>query len=127
MILERKTVMHVDDDAMVSRVVASLLTKAGYYVVTVDSAMEGLRKLSSVQPHVIVLDLNMAGMSGLTFLRQIATPEGKTKVPTIVFTAFSEMTDETATQLAAAVLRKPIDLEKLPETIARLIGPPKKA
>lgn len=122
MIVQRRTVLHIDDDAMVSRVVSKILTKAGYYVVSVHSALDGLRKIPSIRPDIIVLDLNMAGMSGLVFLRQISTPEGKTSVPTIVFTAFSDMADETATQLAAAVLRKPNDLEILPAEIERVLS-----
>ena len=113
----------IDDDLAVRSSLQLLFKQVGYSVVTAHSAIEGLRKIPSAMPDVIVLDLNMAGMNGLTFLRQIATPDGKTKVPTIVFTAYSDMSDDpTATQLAAAVLRKPIDLERLPAEIARILG-----
>jgi len=120
--LQKYVILHVDDDAHVSGIVNRYLTKTGYRVLTVHSAEEGIRKLPVYRPDLIILDLNMPGMNGLTFLRQIVTPEGVTKVPVIVFTAFSEMQDETATQLAACVLMKPNDLDKIPETIERVLA-----
>lgn len=120
--LQKRVIMHIDDDARVAGIVSKFLTRAGYRVMTVHSADDGLRKISVYRPDLIVLDLNMPGMNGLSFLRRIATPEGKTRVPVVVFTAFSDMQDETATQLAAGVLTKPNDLDKLPEMIEKVLS-----
>jgi len=122
MVVQRKTILHVEDDARVAGIVAKILTKAGFHVVTVHSAEEGLRKIPQVRPDLIITDLRMPGMGGLTLLRQLATPEGKTRVPVLVFTAFEDMVDDTISRLAKGVLLKPNDLEKLPAAAAKILA-----
>jgi len=122
MVVQRKTVLHVEDDARVSGIVAKVLAKAGFHVVTVHSAEEGLRRISQTRPDLIITDLRMPGMGGLTLLRQLATPQGTTRVPVIVFTAFEDMVDDTISRLAKGVFVKPNDLEKLPAAVAKILA-----
>jgi two-component system, OmpR family, KDP operon response regulator KdpE len=65
------TVMIVDDEPQIRRVVRTTLSSQGYAVVEAKSGEEALEKLRSDHPSLILLDVNMPGMSGLDVCREI--------------------------------------------------------
>jgi len=89
------------------------------------SGEEGLRRVVELGPELIVIlsDINMPGMDGLTLLREIK--QRRPELPVLMVTAFGD--DERmrkAEQLgAAAFLPKPIDFERLKDRLAELVPP----
>ena len=65
------TIMLVDDDAAFRHVMGEELRRLGFEVVAVESGEEALRRLHDVAPDVILLDLQLPGMSGLDVLRGV--------------------------------------------------------
>lgn len=65
------SVMLVDDDAAFRLVMASELGRAGYEVATAETGEEAVRKVTTMEPEVVLLDLRLPGMSGLETLRGI--------------------------------------------------------
>lgn len=63
-----KTVLVVDDSALMRRLISSVLQDAGYKVETARNGVEGVQRLLELQPDVVTLDLNMPEMDGLTAL-----------------------------------------------------------
>jgi two-component system, chemotaxis family, protein-glutamate methylesterase/glutaminase len=63
-----KTVLVVDDSALMRRLISSVLQDAGYKVETARNGVEGVQRLMEIQPDVVTLDLNMPEMDGLTAL-----------------------------------------------------------
>ncbi len=122
MLIQRKTVLHVEDDAGVARAVEQLLRNSGYSVTTAYNAREGLRRMKMRRPDIVVVDMKMPGMSGGSFVRQIANPDGTTKVPVIIFTAFDNLVEDDVRSLASAVLTKPADINLLPDAIEAVLG-----
>lgn len=122
MVTQKKNILHVEDDAQVATTVANLLRMEGYKVVTTYSALEGLRAVKNVKPDLIILDIGMPGMSGLTFLRQISSPEGKTKIPVLIFTAYPGMVDDITRNRVDGFLEKPTDLDTLKNEVARILS-----
>jgi len=59
-----KTIMVVDDEPHLVELVSAILEQEGYNVVTAENGQEALKKLETVTPDLILLDMMMPGMSG---------------------------------------------------------------
>ena len=109
----------VDDDAGSLAALADILSMEGYLVETVANGQEALDHLraADVLPAVIILDLFMPVMDGWQFLAEMKTDPklSNFRIPVIVVTALSAKVD------ADAVIRKPIDLVRLIQTVAALL------
>ena len=99
-------VLIVDDDVDAADVLAEMLGKLGYSVRTASNGREALTALESIEPCLMLLDLQMPVMDGMEFREaQRRNPE-LLAIPTVVVTA-SEM--ETMLDPAvAATLQKPL-------------------
>lgn len=73
-----KTVLVVDDSAAIRQVVSITLKGAGYEVIEACDGKDALEKLNGQRVHLIISDVNMPVMDGLTFLKEVkARPEYK--------------------------------------------------
>jgi DNA-binding NtrC family response regulator len=79
-------VLLIEDDQSLRRVTEFTLEEAGYRVYTADDGEEGLRLFSSLNPDLVITDLQMPGMSGLEVLKRIKAENPRTLI--IVITAF---------------------------------------
>lgn len=86
---ERRTILMIDDDARLLRTVGDRLQFEGFHVQASLSVESGLRSLRKQPPDLIILDLGLPGMNGVTFLNQIST-NGKPSLPVLVFSARAE-------------------------------------
>lgn len=68
-------VLVVDDSAVVRQALAGILGKAGFQVTTAADPILARDKMKKARPHVLVLDVEMPRMDGLTFLRQLVREE----------------------------------------------------
>jgi len=108
-------VLVVDDDEGVRAVMASVLEDDGWEVATATNGRSALETLQRTRPGVIILDLRMPVMDGLTFADHYrAFPEPR--APLILISA---TVTEAAIRATGAVtgLRKPIDLNVLLDTV----------
>jgi DNA-binding NtrC family response regulator len=69
----KHTVLVIDDDDALRRVITRALERSGYAVLTAANGEEGLRIALAARPMVILVDLRMPRMDGLTFLRHAAS------------------------------------------------------
>jgi CheY-like chemotaxis protein len=114
-----KLIMVVEDDLDLRDTLADLLSLEGYAVVTaVDgrTALDWLRN-GGPEPHVIILDLMMPGMSGWEFRRQQLADPALAHIPVIVTTASSNI--HTHPIDVPIVLAKPVAVEILVASIER--------
>jgi len=81
----RARVLIVDDDPNLRLIAAAALKREGYETAEACDGQEGLEKLDSVQPDVIVLDLNMPRLSGIETLQRLRVDN--VRVPVLVLTA----------------------------------------
>jgi two-component system NtrC family response regulator len=88
------TILVVDDDSSVRRVIQMQLSEAGYGVELAATGGEALRVLGETQPKLVITDLRMPDLDGIELLRRIAEDEIQTTV--IIITAFGSI--ETAVQ-----------------------------
>ena len=81
-------VLVVDDSAVVRQLLTTLLTaETGIHVTTASDPVVAMAKMRRRRPHVILLDLEMPRMDGLTFLRQIMATD---PLPVVVCSGFAE-------------------------------------
>lgn len=123
-------VMIVDDSAMMRMLLQSIVTKIpGARVVALcENGMVALQQLAAVQPTLILSDIEMPVMDGLTFLKQA---RARTRVPIVVLSSVANPgnpnVDKARSLGATAVLAKPsgsvsYDLEdKLGAHLQRII------
>ncbi|OUL57349.1 nitrogen regulation protein NR(I) [Pseudoalteromonas ulvae] len=107
-----KTVWLVDDDASIRFVLEKALSRAGFQTESFASAESVLSALEYSQPTVLVSDVRMPGMDGMTLLEGIST--NNPGLPVIIMTAHSDL--DSAVQAfqkgAFEYLAKPFDLNE---------------
>lgn len=108
----RKTVMVVDDDVELVKMVEMVLDGAGYRVVTAWEGQEALDKVAKEMPQAILLDMKMPGVDGWEFAREFHARHNSL-APIIVFTA-AENARKRAEEIGAeGYLGKPFDIDDL--------------
>jgi len=83
-------VLIVDDTIVFREPIAATLKKQGYHVTCAGTGAEALKVLQFQTPNIILLDVAMPEMDGLTFLKRLRTTTEFTDVPVILLTAVAE-------------------------------------
>jgi two-component system chemotaxis response regulator CheY len=123
----QKTILVVDDAGLVRLYYRSTLERAGYRVEEALNGIEGLEKLLTTVVDLLIVDVNMPQMDGLTFLSKLRAKEGPpASIPALITSTESGEHDFAAARAAGAnfYLVKPIDRETLLEFAAMLCGVP---
>lgn len=118
-------VLYIEDDRMNRRVVKDMLDVAGAMMTEAESAEEGLALLRAHRFDMLLVDLRMPGMDGMTAISQIrAGPDANARVPIIVVTADAapELRDQCIEAGADDVLFKPVAMEALFDTMGRVLA-----
>jgi DNA-binding response OmpR family regulator len=76
----RKTILHVDDDPQLTRLVAQHLRPLGYEVTSLNDPTQALQVLSESHHRLVLLDIDMPHVNGLDLLRQIKHAYGGSQV-----------------------------------------------
>jgi two-component system cell cycle response regulator len=117
-------ILIVDDNASNTKLLAFLLTAKGYVVRTAASAGEALEVLREFQPRLILMDIQLPGMDGLTLTRQLKADPRTSGIPIIAATAYAMKGDEERVRAAGCdgYITKPIDTRRLPQEIERYLA-----
>lgn len=81
-----KTILVVDDSASMRQVIAGTLDSAGFTTVTAVDGIDALEKLNQQRVNLIVSDVNMPNMDGLTFLKELKRRPDNKFTPVIMLT-----------------------------------------
>lgn len=87
-----KSVLVVDDEETIREVVRRYLEREGFHVIEAEDGYTALDAIAEVPPDLIVLDLMLPGIDGLTITRQLRMRKGK-PIPIIMLTAKGETSD----------------------------------
>ncbi|MBA3661155.1 MAG: response regulator [Gammaproteobacteria bacterium] len=115
-----ETILIVDDSPLNLKLVEYLLTVKGYEIHTATNAEEALQLLNTLDPKLILMDIQLPGMDGLELTSILkAKPKYKT-IPIIAITAYAMKGDKEKTLAAGCdgYITKPIDTRTLPDVIA---------
>jgi two-component system chemotaxis response regulator CheY len=97
-----KTIMIVDDSASLRQVVSIALKGAGYEVVEACDGKDALSKLGGQKIHLIISDVNMPNMDGLSFVREAKQMPAYKFTPVIMLTTEAGETKKQEGQAAGA-------------------------
>ncbi|SJZ38271.1 Response regulator receiver domain-containing protein [Trichlorobacter thiogenes] len=119
-----KRILVVDDEENTRIALTRLLSREGYEVNTAANGLEALSSLRNNPAELIITDLNMPEMNGLTFLRELNREYPTSNV--IMITAFGEVESylEALNLGAFEYLNKPLRLEELRKVMGKMFPPP---
>ena len=118
-------VLFVEDDAMNRRVAKDMLQVAGAEMHEAPDAETGLRMLDERTYDIVLMDIRMPGMDGVTAIEHIRRKTGPVaNIPVIVVTADMAPDLQARCSVAGAqiVIRKPVAMTELLSSIGRLIS-----
>ena len=118
-----KTVLVVDDAVTMRQMVSFTLRKGGYAVVEAEDGQDGLNKLQSATFDLIITDLNMPVMDGITFIQNVRKMPGMKSKPILMLTTegLASKKDQGKAAGASGWIVKPFDPEKLLLTLAKVL------
>ena len=129
--MNRKKILIVDDDPNFLEICSAILEESDYQVDTASSSQEGLEKLVSERPDLLLLDIMMTTMDeGLNFATSMRQSEHLHKIPIMIVSAqpdaekgYTRSVDKEMDWISADMfMEKPINPQDLLQNIRLLIG-----
>jgi len=114
-------ILVIEDNPINMKLASELLTKTGYTVRQASDAETGIRMARRDAPGLILMDIQLPGMNGLTAARLLKSDDRTKDIPIIALTAFAMKGDEErmlATGGCDAYIAKPIRYKALLEMVA---------
>uniref|UniRef100_UPI001FE213C5 response regulator n=1 Tax=Actinoplanes subtropicus TaxID=543632 RepID=UPI001FE213C5 len=120
-----KTILVVDDSASVRQVVSIALKGAGYEVIQGSDGRDALKQLDGKRIHLIISDVNMPNMDGITFVTEAKKIAAYKFTPVIMLTTESQEEKKRQAQAAGAKawVTKPFQPEQMLAAVSKLIAP----
>jgi len=120
-----KTIMIVDDSASIRTVVGIALRGEGYTVIEAINGQDAINKLTGQKVNLIISDVNMPIMDGITFVKNIKTMAAYRFTPIIMLTTESDESKKREGQAAGAKawVVKPFKPEQMLGAVQRLCLP----
>jgi len=121
---KQQTIMVVDDSRCIRQMMKNGLTRAGYKVVSATNGKDALNQLSKIRPDLILSDIDMPEMDGLTFCHAIHKAPELADIPFVAISACSDRAHmKRMTQYGATTyVVKPINIDQLLILIERLLS-----
>ena len=118
------TILVIDDNPTNLKLVSALLEFEGYKILKAVNAEEAQAVLADTLPELILMDIALPGMDGLTLTRRLKTAERTRHIRIVALTAFAMKGDDQKAFDAGCdgYIAKPIDTRKLPEQVAGLLA-----
>jgi len=120
-----KTILIVDDSASLRQVVSIALKGAGYDVIEARDGQDALTKLNGQRIHLIISDVNMPNMDGISFVKEAKQLPAYKFTPVIMLTTESQeskMAEGKAAGAKAWVV-KPFQPAQMLDAVSKLIMP----
>jgi CheY-like chemotaxis protein len=120
-----KSILVVDDDETIIKMVRMVLLSHGYSVLTAGTGEDGLQIARTQKPDLILLDVILPGVKGREVCKQLKEDPALKDIPVVFLTAKDSPEDIQAEKDvgAAAHLTKPVNSKKLMETIQGVLAP----
>jgi two-component system, chemotaxis family, chemotaxis protein CheY len=121
-----KKIMIVDDSSTIRKLVMFTVSQSGYEATEACNGREALDSLTRERPDLIICDINMPVMDGLSFLKTLKSSANTQErlIPVVLLTTESEgsLAEEGKKTGARAWMHKPFKQDTLIDTVKMLIG-----
>lgn len=121
-VVRTKTILLVDDDAAIRKMLIGVLAAENYVVLPAANGVEAIWLATAINPDLVVLDLNMPLKGGWETLEWLTTH--KPRLPVVVITGQSGQLDRVAGAGIDEFMEKPLDLPLLMKRIRDLLARP---
>lgn len=120
-----KSILIVDDSASIRQIVSYTLKSAGYDVIEGVDGADALTKLAGQKVHLIICDINMPVMDGISFVKEIKKSADYKFIPIIMLTTESQERKKQEGQAAGAKawVVKPFQPGQMLSAVSKLIMP----
>ncbi|OSP50353.1 two-component system response regulator [Aeromonas hydrophila] len=120
-----KTILVVDDSVGIRAAITMTLSSAGFEVIEAGDGEAALIELAQRRVHLIISDLNMPGMDGMTLLRRVKAQQTTRYLPFIMLTTEdSEQIKREGFEAGARIwLTKPFEPLKLLDDVCKVVQP----
>jgi CheY-like chemotaxis protein len=121
------TILVVDDQAELRQLFQRVLESQGYSLVCAENGQAGLAMLDAVDPQLILLDMAMPQMDGITFLRNLRQQPRFQTLPVIILSGLmSREQIQAARELGVTdhLVKAEFTMKELRNRVARLLPPP---
>jgi two-component system response regulator MprA len=118
------SVLVVDDESEIRQLLATMLTMMGYQSFMANDGLDALEKISAYKPDILILDVMMPRMDGLTLCRKLREAAETADLPIIMLSgkAHQEAIQEGLQAGANRYLVKPTGLDELTRNINEVLG-----
>lgn len=118
------TVMTVDDSRTMRDMVSYTLKEAGYNVLEAEDGQHAITVLNGQKADVIITDLNMPNMDGITLIKELRAKPDYRVTPILMLTTEADDTKKAAGREAGATgwIVKPFNPEKLLSVVKKVAG-----
>ncbi|MBO9341340.1 MAG: response regulator [Roseiflexus sp.] len=120
---EQPTILVIDDDPAMQTVLEIALREAGYRVEVAGNGQEGMRKLVSLRPNLVICDIMMPQMDGVEAFQRMKDQLQEEGIPIFIITAlnrkpwFADLEAE-----GAVIIQKPFDIEQVLSLIQTMLN-----
>lgn len=117
--MRQKRILVVEDDVDLRRMFRTILSMSGFEVEEAGDGLDALRLVENRLPDLIVLDLVLRALDGVSVQQEIAGRALTRQIPIVIVTG---STIDTAALKVACVLRKPVTPEELVRTVRQCLA-----
>ncbi len=118
----KKRVLIVEDYEDTRTLLKFMIEKFGYSVIEASGPYEAIDKAAEFQPDVILMDIGMPLLDGLSVTQLIKDKSTLRPTPVVAVTAFSDIKDEALKAGCSDVLYKPVNPDRLKEVLDQYTG-----
>ena len=120
----RPRVIVADDQKYLRDILVAILDDVGYPAVAVGTAGEAVQALAEFESELLVLDMSLAGPSGVEFLHQLRAQPRWRSLPVVFVSGDPGKLHAVDGRPYVAALTKPFDTDVLISAVTGLVGPP---
>lgn len=119
-----EAILIVDDNLTNLKLVKVLLETEGYQVRTATHADDALKALGEFRPRLILMDIQLPGMDGLTLTRQLKADSKTAGIMVVALTAYAMKGDEEKALASgcSGYITKPVDTRVFSRQVAQFLG-----
>jgi type IV pilus assembly protein PilB len=119
-----KKVLVADDNGIILKTVSKVLKSKNYITITAENGLEALRLASEEKPDLIITDLLMPKMDGITLIKKLKDQSSTRDIPVMMLTAKDEVDTEVEGIDAGAddYLTKPVNAKRLLARVSRILA-----
>jgi CheY-like chemotaxis protein len=122
--MNEKTILVIEDNDLNMKLIRTLLKLKNYETIEAVDAEKGIQLAREYHPDLILMDIQLPGMDGLTATRLIKNDSVIRDIPVVAMTGYAMQGDDEQTGDAGFVgyLNKPIDTRSFLENIDRVLS-----